>query len=95
MNFKQFLKPNWRKIVVFIVLLIVSYFRVIFTGIASISRGAPFPYYIRECSDIMIGGYLPPCSSYINWNYLTFDIISWYLLSCLIIWIYDKIKKEK
>jgi len=61
-KFKQFLKPDWRKIVLTIILMAAKYF------------------YVSKFNGIYV--------------YLITDIIIWYFVSCLIIWIYDKIKKK-
>ena len=96
MNLKQFLKPDWRKIVIFLVIFLLN----LFLGIKSYSfysatetiYGYPLPFltvYIEL---------LPP-ATVVNWNFrnLIIHIIVWivlYLLSCLIIWIYEKVKKK-
>jgi len=96
MNFKKFLKPDWRKIVVFLILSIISsfyttpYFKVF--G----SYGLPLTYftYVPESSFCD----LEPCPKQgfnVFYQNLLIDIIFWYILSCLIVWIYDKVKKKK
>jgi len=89
MNWKEFFKPDWRKILIFLVLFILS-------SLASIK--------IYLCNMMGIGpcpiGYgfplefLYPILDFKNLINLLIDIIFWYLLSCLIIWIYDKVKKK-
>jgi len=93
---KEFLRPEWKKIVVFLPILLLN----LFSGIKSYSfysatetiYGDPLPFltiYIER---------LPP-TTVVNWNFrnLSIHIIVWislYLFSCLIIWIYDKVKKK-
>jgi hypothetical protein len=81
MNLKKFLKPDWRKIVIFIVLLIV--FLPWKSGIIVGElywRAWGFPWPILAHKLIYQG--------------LTLDLIFWYLISCFIIWICDKLKKK-
>jgi len=95
MNLKQFLKTGWRKIVIFIILLIiflpfryvVSPFPLIWAG-----RGLPLPIYI----DILVGEGMiwTPINQPLLGVFLIIDLIFWYFISCLIIWIFDKIKKK-
>jgi len=99
MNFKQFLKPDWRKIVIFIIIFIFFSFAPIWITIHC---------YTWEC------GPGPTTSSFFNslesmankeffdfgyfnpWISIFFGSIAIsYLLSCLIAWIYDKVKKKK
>lgn len=93
MTLKQFLKPDWRKIVLFVIVLFLLTF---FLGIKFSA--------IPEIESIIEIGY-PPFLTIIEgflgnktykWNFtnLIFNIVIWYLLSCVIIWIYDKIKKK-
>lgn len=121
MTLKKFLKPEWRKIVIFVILLLVTNFflkglRDIFTS-TNLSYGPwdrigyPFiflyeirhflgepinnPYaskwfplgtiIIQESSTQILGLSLP---------LFLLDIIIFYLLSCFIIWIYDKFRKK-
>jgi hypothetical protein len=101
MNLKQFLKPDWRKIVVFIVLLII--FLVIYKYKLSLmagelpssfpAKGLPLPIYIgcpekMECPEKTEG------SEKLLKLFLIINLIFWYFTSCFIIWIYDKVKKK-
>jgi hypothetical protein len=83
MDWKQFLKPDWRKIVVFIVLFI--FFCLFEWGIiiSQTNRGFPFPY-----SSMTFGELIVP------FNLVNFiaDIAVWYIISCLIVGVYDKYK---
>jgi hypothetical protein len=91
---KQFLKPDWRKIVVFVVLFVMLFL--------SFDGKYPIDYmYVAMggCKEengkmqcIGLGyGY--------NWAYFILDIFIWtiisYILSCLIVWIYDKFRKNR
>jgi len=109
-KWKQFLKPDWRKTVVFIVLFFISSVLSLkeIKGLPCIladmpfacpevfSVFFPFPVWIsidRNFSAIPNILYNLRNSS-TNWFNLIADIIIWYLLSCLIVWIYDKRKKK-
>ncbi len=89
MTLKQFLKPNWTKIVIIVISMIISfprypnYYECSGFPLCYLSSGkCPFEYFVVLCGI----GFLP-----VN---LILDIIFWYLFSCLIIWIYDKVKKK-
>jgi hypothetical protein len=86
MNWKEFLKPDWRKIVLTVILMFI-----------------PLPMYV----DTFCSCYSPPCqcpkkimfyplllSLGIGLLTLPIDLVISYLLSCLIVWIYDKRKKK-
>ncbi|OIO45419.1 MAG: hypothetical protein AUJ24_00695 [Parcubacteria group bacterium CG1_02_36_42] len=101
MSYKEFLKPDWRKIVIFIVLFFLS---------------NAIPYIpIKDCS-LEFGGcdwelcqpslfyckhteaaqyYLGIENPWIQMILILFFMFVFpYLLSCLIIWVYDKLKKK-
>lgn len=102
MNWKEFFKPTIKKIIFFIILfiltslipsrsfIIVESFCGYPDGIClDEARGLPISYY--QLASGGIGG----------WNYggliypfLVIDLIFWYLVSCPIIWIYDKVRKR-
>lgn len=91
MNIKQFLKPDWRKFIVFIIILIISLMSVFFSGCFSGRPCFIFPWTIFTfiLDFFMEFGFLG------FWPVAIPSIIYWYLLSCFIIWIYDKIKVKK
>ena len=125
MTIKQFLKPDWRKILIFVVLVILTYFFGIieyYPWEMAVAGGVtlktnifllPFSFNLK-CSRAVIP--TPPpwqCSGNVilenDWsikpdftfflsNYplqISINIVYWYFLSCLIVWIYDKVKKKK
>jgi len=100
MKIKQFLKPDWRKIVLTIVFILLSYFYVSgsIAETDSVSawdfRGLPFIYLICELEYKVNTGYnLKTCQ--IKYLDLFINFLFWYFFSCLIIWIYDKLRKRK
>jgi len=97
MKIKQFLKPDWRKIIIFVVLFIIFSFLMNNTFYIE-DKGFPFVYLdfpvygpAMLLNETLVD-YRAPIFSLINF---ILDIIFWYLFSCLIIWIYDKMKKKK
>jgi len=124
MNWEQFLKLDWRKIVIFIFIAILTYFFGIIeyypwemaivggvtlkTNIFLLPFGSnlkcsrpvipePIPW---QCTDnVTLEGDWSVRPSFIFFllNYplqISSNIIYWYLLSCSIVWIYDKVKKK-
>jgi hypothetical protein len=99
MNWKQFLKLDWKKIVVFVILIFIAMF----------SIGIPFwsyPMCEPGGSCPLIFNFLPSdkiisSNIYLNngfridWIILFFILLLLYLFSCLIVRIYDKVKKKK
>ena len=99
MTLKQFLKPDWRKIVVLIILTIISstvtYNELncmTFGGGCTKSHGFPFAFYSIHYS---VASPDAQPSYYLNYVSIIPNIIIWYLLSCFIVWIYDKFRKKK
>jgi hypothetical protein len=92
MGLKEFLMPDWRKIVIFVILVIASGFITYllpFTDVP-LSFGFPFPFY-NFGGHTMTGNYLAP---HFDFLFLLIDIIISYLFSCLVAWAYDKLKKK-
>jgi len=121
MNWKQFLKPDWRKIVILVILLVTNFFLKglpdIFTP-TNLSYGPwgrigypfIFLYEIRHFLDEPINN--PYASKWfplgtiiiqesptqilgLSLPLLILDLIIWYLISCLTVWIYDKSRKKR
>lgn len=102
-----FIKPNWRKIIITLILtfilIAVTYFYASEEsswGADADFHGLPFPYY--QC----VTGYLPNtqpttyCDFHVGpdefpYVWLINDILFWYFISSLIVWIYDKFRKRK
>jgi hypothetical protein len=100
MNLKEFLKPDWKKIILFLISLILTSvisnfgFGIWWSGAdIGINYGFPLSFY-------GYGGGPPlrpdqPIPTYFNFVGLIGDIIFWYVVSYLIIWVYEKMKKKK
>jgi hypothetical protein len=122
MNWKQFLKPDWRKILLFIILLLIFY-SIKVEQEEQLRAMMGIDVYAACCAKIMDqqgnlrGGTLEGCASqeiiqkykscegmkismqneelFSNVKFFLFFGIISYLLSCLIVWIYDKFRKNK
>lgn len=108
-NVKEFLKPNRRKVVVFVILLFIITYVIniltefVFKLIVEPYLGKPYSYidsifglptfYFQECVlDRYSAGYV--CNYRFDSIVFIANLIIWYLISCLLIWIYDKVKKK-
>jgi hypothetical protein len=107
---KQFLKPDWRKIVIFLPIFIVSLFLVYNTGKcppkvlcefpANYYQGIPRPInnwreYPNELENNMLTFRALKKGNVSNTFSLFLNIIFWYVISCFLISIWDKIKVKK
>jgi hypothetical protein len=84
MNWKEFLKPDWKKIILFILISVFYFFIIVawqFTGINDM-----LPLSIIERSS-------PPIST-LNIINLLINLLTYYLISCLIIFGYNKVRKN-
>ena len=96
MNWKEFLKPDWKKIVIFVILFILFSF-LMNNPFYIEDKGFPLVYldFAVYGPSLLASGtlidYRGPIFSIMN---LVVDFIFWYLLSCLIIWVYNKVKKK-
>jgi hypothetical protein len=103
MKWEKFFKPDWRKILIFVILFLLITFLPILLGFCATIPTVvgdkqcllviqPFfvflPSETISYKPIVTGLYFVPSL------YWILDIIFWYLLSCLIVWIYDKVKKK-
>ena len=107
MNWKQFLKPDWRKIVITIIILLLWILpnRFIVYTIKAECKMCP-DYWPDNCPGGNYVDYLiipKICSCCVSlselyndylWN-LFIPLVIFYLLSCLIVWIYHKLRKKK
>jgi len=103
MNLKQFLKPDWRKIVIF-VLFFIFIFSLEFICLPKLEykmgRIVEVELYypcgfLSQIIDYEMYFYVLRGESWLfNYFHLFLDLIISYLISCLIVWIYDKVKKK-
>ncbi len=101
MNWKQFLKPDWRKIVIFIFFTFIGLF-MLFSGKCWWSNGSTHCFIslvgvVFNFLWIILRLLFVELNLTENLVYIGFllSIIYWYLLSCLIVWIYYKLRKPK
>lgn len=90
MNWKQFLKPDWRKIIIVLIFLIAPTHREVIFGSDVYLLGVPLPCLSVSWSFVgnrIDGLHTIPI-------FLLIDIAIGYLIGCFIIWIYDKVKKK-
>jgi hypothetical protein len=93
MNLKQFLRPDWRKIVVFIILslmfVLIKRFPLEWEFIGEWKGGSILPEKpIHNLPMVAVETIYKPIN-------LILDLIFWYLFSCFVIWICDKVKKKE
>jgi len=94
---KEFLMPTFWKIILFLILMVGLNCWIIFsTHIldARILVGLPLPFY--PIGSFMIWSNMPPPPIVeFSWINFVIDIIFWYVVSCLIVFIYSKFKSRK
>ena len=111
MNWKQFLKPNWKKIVLTIILILFMPIMTdyIFVDCAFGSQECPgggpkFGNLFSEITKQISGQYNifydeTTFRNFTSWflsqSLIIGNIIISYFLSCFIVWIYDKARKKK
>ncbi len=97
MGLREFFKPTKGKIIISVLLLILTFFYI--TSVPGITinkytgHGLPF-YYIVEIIPLTSLGETNFSFEYTS---LVFDIVFWYILSCLVIYLYNKnvLKRNK
>jgi hypothetical protein len=104
MDLKDFLKPDWKKLLIF--LLFVSLITIFFQP--SVVGGCctketdyfvlPFNSITHreiDCNSPLASTECKPESSFkINYSFLALNLVFWYLISCFIIEVYDKFSKK-
>lgn len=102
MNIKQFLQPNKRKNIVFIILFTLTNLLILLLAISI--TGGDFGYFeiiglpigfirLEVCSATITG--VQCGGGFFSLLYLIIDIVFWYLIACFIVHIYNKIKRVK
>jgi hypothetical protein len=111
MIIKQLFKPDWRKIVIFVIILILS--NIPFIGyFEEIIEPTVMPYHDYDFVNVfnpilnpifwLWGGKTDTPLAYVSYSGLgnsyyilmILNVVYWYILSCLIVWIYDKYFKK-
>lgn len=90
MNWKEFLKPGRKKIVI---VFIFAFFNLFFLFYSFFEYSSTIIFNFLNIPALILK--LP--LYFIEFGMLAWflDIIYWYLLSCLIIWVYDMVKKKQ
>jgi hypothetical protein len=102
MNWKQFLKPELNKIGLTLFLLFISSFVLQGSAVGQCREieyyGFPLPWFNYDCitdKGVLCSDNQASCSiTSPEISILVLDIIIWYIISCVIVWIYNKIKKR-
>jgi len=95
MDFKDFLKPTPPKIILFIVLmlglnyLIISLFDILDTRVLA---GVPLGFYPKGSFYLNSESQAPPNIEF-SWMNFSFDILFWYIISCMLVFWYQAQKK--
>lgn len=89
MEWKQFLKPDWRKIILFLIIA------VFLSSATYDERGGEFPdsYFIKKGLPLPYEQVAGVAGLITIYAFLMIDILSWYLLSCVLISVFDKFKR--
>ena len=102
MNYKEFLNPNWKKVLILSILIASAYFYVnncngdVSTSpVSCISRGFPFPFLTLHRYFSAVDFSTTVLKKEIHYFNLIIDIVSLYLLSCFLTIVYNKIKAKK
>jgi hypothetical protein len=101
MDWKEFLKPTWKKVILTIFLILFGIFGSSFIPLSIELPGRSVPvsfvilfwpsFIFNPCSR---NEYMFPFCEIVGIGYFIAPVIYLYLLSCFIIWIYNKVKKK-
>jgi len=95
MRWKKFFEPTILKVIFTILLLAFSFFlsvKIWQCILAPCSQGLPLGFYDPSACGACIG-----CGCKVKINYLMFvaDIVIWYLILCVLFYIFARFKKEE
>ena len=103
MNNKHWLKPNLKKIIIFLLLIIPTSiipnfgFGIWWSGAdIGVNYGFPFNFYGYGGGPPLRPGQQVPTYGFDFRSFILLlgNIVIWYIVSCLIVWIYYKVKKK-
>lgn len=95
MKCKQFLKPDWRKLLFFIITMGgINYWWISGNQICDARElfGLPLGFYPKGSFMGQPPGYPPSPVVEFSWLNFIIDVIFWYLVACLIYYGYDRFK---
>ncbi|DAC71825.1 MAG TPA: hypothetical protein DSN98_08375 [Thermoplasmata archaeon] len=97
MTFKEFLKPDWRRLVVFACTMGgLNYLWISSNHILDARElfGLPFGFYPKG-SFMIWPNHPTPSPVDFSWGYFLVDILFWYLLSCMVFYLLDYLKRHR
>ena len=99
MKIKEFLKPDWKKILITLVIVLLSFFyayKPLTVDAYEEYHGLPIFYwkYFKGSGPIMTGMNPPEAVTEFLYVNLFIDMVFWYLISCILIQIYKMVKKK-
>ena len=93
MNWKKFLKLDWRKIVLFLAISSVIFAHVFFfNGYTYPDNGYPLPFF--DVIELGSSGQPSMLSEELNYSNILINLVIWYTISFVLIWLYDKVKRK-
>ncbi len=97
MKWKEFFKPTKGKIIIFVIISLFIFGKIFLYEDLIIRQGYPSTGYPLPFYNIINlgvpGGPVGPLEAQPNFVNLAINLIFWYLISCLIFWGYNKVKK--
>lgn len=97
MNWKELLKPTLVKIILFLILLVgVNYVVIANTIIfdAMVLAGFPLGFFPLGGYHLSENGPTPPPALTFSYPNFFLDLIFWYAVSCLLVFIYERLLKR-
>jgi hypothetical protein len=91
---KEFLKPDWRKIVLTIIIFLILINVQIFPGKIISMPGTEVIIYVSLLSELEHTYYGSYKRIFESIGLIVIFLFISYFLSCLIVWIYDRVKKK-
>lgn len=91
MNWKEFLKPDFKKIIIFAIIIILLFLLSITIYRSYPSTGYPLP--IQKVVSLGEPGRPVMLTAEYDYINILINLVIWYLISCVIIFIYNKYKK--
>src|SRR5512136_442919 len=92
----KFLKPDWRKLFLFALLMGgLNYWWISGSNVldARVLFGLPLPFYPKGGFNLNFGG-TPPTVKF-SWLNFIIDIVFWYLVACIVFYSYEIIKNKR
>jgi len=93
MDWKTFVKPDWKKVLLTVILFGASSLYVFSAGIPLLGKGLPLGFYFF-CSSAMecVLADFPFIVPHLDYLALIIDLIFWYLIASVIVFAYAKLQ---